>query len=42
VLLVAPLPGIFAAAGLGLGAAYLIAGQLHPRLGRPKADLVSQ
>ena len=36
VLLVAPLPGIFAAAGLGLGAAYLIAGQLHPRLGRPR------
>ena len=36
VLLVAPLPGIFAAAGLGLGAAYLIAGRLHPRLGRPR------
>ncbi len=37
VLLVAPLPGIFAAVGLGLGAAWAIAGQLHPRLGRPKA-----
>jgi len=37
VLLVAPLPGIFAAAGLGLGAAWIIAGQLHPRLGQPKA-----
>jgi MFS family permease len=34
VLLMAPLPGIFAAAGLGLGAAWLISGQLHPRLGR--------
>lgn len=33
VLLVAPLPGVFAAAGVGLGAAYLIAGRLHPRLG---------
>ena len=36
VLLVAPLPGIFAAAGLGLGAAFLIAGHLHPCLGRPR------
>lgn len=33
VLLVAPLPGIFAAAGLGLGMAFLVAGSLHPRLG---------
>lgn len=33
VLLVAPLPGVFAAAGLGLGAAWLIGGRLHPRLG---------
>jgi predicted exporter len=33
VLLVAPLPGIFAAAGLGLGAAFVVAGWLHPRLG---------
>ncbi len=36
VLLVAPLPGIFAAAGLGLGAAWLISGRLHPRLGRSR------
>ena len=36
VLLVAPLPGIFAAAGLGLGAAFLVAGWLHPRLGSPR------
>ena len=36
VLLVAPLPGIFAAVGLGLGAAWVISGQLHPRLGRRK------
>ena len=33
VLLVAPLPGIFAAAGLGLGMAFLVASSLHPRLG---------
>lgn len=33
VLLVAPLPGVFAAAGLGLAGAFLIAGRLHPRLG---------
>ena len=36
VLLVAPLPGIFAAAGLGLGAAFVVAGWLHPRLGSPR------
>lgn len=42
VLLVAPLPGIFAAAALGMGASWLIAGQLHPRLGRAKAALVRQ
>lgn len=36
VLLVAPLPGIFAAAGLGLGLAWLVAGRLHPRLGTPR------
>ncbi len=42
VLLVAPLPGIFVAAALGMGASWLIAGQLHPRLGRPKGDLVRQ
>ena len=33
VLLVAPLPGIFAAAGVGLLAAWAVAGRLHPRLG---------
>ncbi len=33
VLLVVPLSGVFAAAGAGLGAAWLIAGRLHPRLG---------
>lgn len=33
VLLVAPLPGIFAAAGAGLLASFLVAGRLHPRLG---------
>ena len=33
VLFVAPLPGIFAAAGLGLAASWVIAGRLHPRLG---------
>jgi MFS family permease len=33
VLLVAPLPGIFAAAGVGLAAAFAVAGRLHPRLG---------
>ena len=39
VLLVAPLPGIFAAAGAGFAVMYLIAGRLHPRLGvqRPSA-----
>lgn len=37
VLLVAPLPGIFAAVGLGLGVAWVIAGRLHPRLGRPRS-----
>jgi hypothetical protein len=33
VLWVAPLPGIFIAAGLGLLASWAIAGRLHPRLG---------
>lgn len=33
VLLVAPLPGVFAVTGLGLGLAFLIAARLHPRLG---------
>lgn len=36
VLLVAPLPGVFAAAGIGLLAAFAVAGQLHPRLGTPR------
>ncbi|MFM2356575.1 MAG: hypothetical protein RLZZ528_2311 [Pseudomonadota bacterium] len=34
VLLVAPIPGIFATAGLLMAGAWVIAGQLHPRLGR--------
>jgi MFS transporter, ACDE family, multidrug resistance protein len=33
VLFVAPLPGIFVAAGVGLLAAWAVAGTLHPRLG---------
>jgi hypothetical protein len=33
VLFVAPLPGIFVAAGIGLLSAWAVAGQLHPRLG---------
>lgn len=33
VLLVFPLSGIFAASGLAFGVAYLLAGNLHPRLG---------
>ena len=33
VLLVAPLPGVFAAAGVGLISAFAVAGRLHPRLG---------
>ena len=35
-LAVAPLASIFAAAGLGMGAAWAIAGRLHPRLGAPR------
>jgi MFS transporter, ACDE family, multidrug resistance protein len=33
VLWVAPLPGIFVAAGVGLLVSWIVAGQLHPRLG---------
>jgi MFS family permease len=33
VLLVAPLPGIFAASGVGLLVAWAVSGRLHPRLG---------
>ena len=33
ILLVAPIQGIFAAVGLGLGAMFLVAGRLHPGLG---------
>tara|TARA_R110002051_G_scaffold73684_2_gene133948 strand:+ start:162 stop:1370 length:1209 start_codon:yes stop_codon:yes gene_type:complete len=33
VLLVAPVSGVFAAAAVGLGAGWLVAGRLHPRLG---------
>jgi len=33
VLLVAPLPWLFAAMGVSLGACWALAGRLHPRLG---------
>jgi MFS transporter, ACDE family, multidrug resistance protein len=36
VLLVAPLPGIFAACAAGMALAWGIAGRLHPRLGAPR------
>ena len=36
VLLVAPVPGIFAACAVGMGIAWATAGQLHQRLGRPR------
>ena len=36
VLWVAPLPGIFIAAGAGLLASWAVAGRLHPRLGSPR------
>lgn len=36
VLLVAPLPAVFAACAAGLGGAYALAGRLHPRLGEPR------
>jgi MFS family permease len=36
VLWVAPLPGIFVAAGIGLMASWAVAGRLHPRLGDPR------
>ena len=36
VLLVAPLPGVFAVAGLALGGCMAIAAKLHPRLGSPR------
>lgn len=35
-LLVAPLPGVFALCGLAMAGAYIIAGRLHPRLGTPR------
>lgn len=42
ILLVAPIQGVFAAVGLGLGAMFVLAGRLHPMLGiapaaRPRA-----
>ena len=40
VLLVAPLPAIFAACGAGLWVAWALAGTLHPRLGRPHRPAV--
>ena len=36
VLLPAPLPGVFAAGGLGLLFAWALANRLHPRLGRAR------
>jgi ACDE family multidrug resistance protein len=30
--------GIFAACGIGLAAGYIVAGNLHPRLGLPRAQ----
>lgn len=36
VLLVAPIPGIFATAGLLMAGAWAVAGQLHPRLGQKR------
>ena len=36
VLLVAPLPTIFAACAVGMAGAWALAGQLHPRLGAPR------
>ena len=38
ILLVAPIQGIFAAVGLGLGAMFLLAGRLHPMLGVAPAE----
>ena len=40
VLLVAPLPGIFAATGAGLLCAFAVAGRLHPRLGAARPPRV--
>jgi len=37
-LLVAPLPAVFAAAAAGLLSAWVLAGRLHPRLGMPRRD----
>lgn len=42
VLLVAPVQGVFAAAGLGLLAAYTVASRLHPRLGTPRPSAGGQ
>jgi len=36
VLQLAPLPGVFAVAGLAMVAAFLVANQLHPRLGQKR------
>ncbi len=35
-LLAAPVAAVFAACGIGLGAGFLVAGRLHPRLGLPR------
>jgi MFS family permease len=39
ILLVAPLPGIFVACGAAMAAAWVMAGQLHPRLGVPRGQV---
>lgn len=36
VLLVAPLPAVFAICGVALAGAFMVAGRLHPRLGTPR------
>jgi hypothetical protein len=38
VLLVGPLPAVFAAGGVGLLAAWMVAGRMHPNLGVPVAE----
>lgn len=38
VLLVSPVAGVFAASGIGMFAAWAIAGKLHPRLGQPRRN----
>lgn len=42
VLLVAPIPGIFAAAGAAMAATWLVSARLHPRLGRRRSPVSRQ